>query len=150
MGTSTVGCMLNAWDLASATIFLKLMSSLGSQSKTPCWNVLTGWPLLLHCLFADGKFLLGQSYDWFPISTLFHNFPLQFVSLSRKTLSLNNSALLLSWHIKVAYDSSRKVSKLSLGMNPKKYFFQYCFPQFPEHSLGSYILTEQWVAFSMK
>lgn len=64
---SSVGCMLRTQDLASATIFLKLMSSLGSHSKTPCWSVPTGQ--LLHCLCADGKLLLGQSYDRFLIFT---------------------------------------------------------------------------------
>lgn len=95
-GARSVGCRLSTWDFASATIFLKLVSSLGSHSKMSCWNVLTGGPLLLHCLFAGGKLLLGQFYDWFPISTLFCNFPFQFVSLSRNTLSLNNSGLLSS------------------------------------------------------
>lgn len=151
MGASSVGCMLSTWDLASVTIFLKLMSSLASHSKMPFWNVLTGELLLLHCLFADGRLLLGQFYDWFPISTLFCNFPFQSVSLSRNTLSLNNSALLLSWHVKVAYDSSKKVSKLSLGMNPEKYFFNISSLNSPNTIWGVMSwLIKQWTAFSMR
>ena len=151
MGASSVGCMLSTWDLASATIFLKLLLSLGSHSKMPCWNILTGGPLLLHCLFADGKLLFGQSYDWFPISTLFCNFPFQFVSLTRHILNLNNSALLLSWHIKVTYDSSKKVSELSLGMNPENYLFNISSLNLPNTVWGViFWLIKQWAAFSMR